>query len=188
MLALAGTIPRNLAGIDADAIARAKTGDVEAFERLYRTHVGRVHALVRRLAGNDRRNGPEELVQDVFVRAFEKLHTFRGESAFSTWLYRLAVNVVIETKRSEIRREARLSSEDALAELPERSGQRAPATAVDLERAIAALPDGARTVLVLFDIEGYTHDEIALLLEVTPGTSKSQLHRARRLMREALEK
>lgn len=188
MLALAGTIPRNLAALDDDAVARSKKGDVAAFERLYRTHVGRTHALVRRLAGRERSGKVDELVQDVFVRAYEKLHTFRGESAFSTWLYRLAVNVVIEAKRAEIRREARSAGEEALADLPERSGGRAPAAALDLERAIASLPDGARTVLVLYDVEGYTHDEIALLLEVTPGTSKSQLHRARRLMREALEK
>lgn len=187
MLALAGSIPRNITALDdGEAIVRAKNGDVAAFERLYRSNVGRVHALVRRLAAKS--DKVDELVQDVFVRAYEKLHTFRGESAFSTWLHRLAVNAVIESKRAEIRRESRTTTESALEDLPARATERAPADAVDLERAIAALPDGARTVLVLFDIEGYTHDEIAVLLEVTPGTSKSQLFRARRLMREALEK
>ncbi len=169
---------------DSDTIARAKKGDVAAFELLYRANLGRIHALVRRLGGRGAKI--DELTQDVFVRAYEKLSTFRGESAFSTWLHRLAVNVVIEEKRSQIRRDARLVQHESLSDLPVPARERAPIAAVDLERAIAALPDGARTVLVLFDIEGYTHDEIAAVLDINAGTSKSQLHRARALIREAL--
>lgn len=185
MLALVQNLSRSMSRDEIDdVIARAKKGDVAAFETLYHAHLGRIHALVRRLGGRGAKI--DELVQDVFVRAYEKLSTFRGESAFSTWLHRLAVNVVIEEKRSQIRRDARLVRTEHLSEIPVASQARAPIAAVDLERAIAALPDGARTVLVLFDIEGYSHDEIAAVLDITSGTSKSQLHRARALIREAL--
>lgn len=171
---------------DVALVAAARAGDLAAFEALYRTHVGRIVALVRRLSGRSPRS--EELVQDVFVRAFEHLGSFRGESAFSTWLHRLAVNVVLEERRARSRREARFplpGDVEALEPAPTRPDR---SVALDLERAIATLPEGARTVLVLHDVEGYQHDEIATLLEVTTGTTKAQLHRARKLLREVLER
>lgn len=170
-------------------VSRAQAGDAAAFERLYRDHVGRVYAVCLRLSGDAVR--AEELTQDVFVRAWEQLASFRGESAFSTWLHRLAVNTVLQTKRGEARYERRVATTDDLEAADRtaliRSGG-GPALRLDLERAIAALPPGAREILVLYDIEGYTHGEIAALTGIAPGTSKAQLHRARRLLREALSK
>ena len=135
----------------------------------------------------DQTGDPEEAMertQDVFVRAWGKLGSFRGEAAFATWLHRLAVNVVLTDRRSAGRRERRA---DAAAALGPRS-EPAPRAglAVDLERAIAALPPGARAVFVLYDVEGYCHEEIAALTGIAAGTSKAQLHRARKLLREAL--
>ena len=131
----------------------------------------------------------EELTQDVFVHLWEKLPTFRGESAFSSWLHRLAVNVVLTGRRVDFRRELRVVTTEDPAAIPGAAAREAPAgLAMDLERAISALPPGARAVFVLHDIEGYEHQEIAELTGIAEGTSKAHLFRARRLLREALDR
>jgi RNA polymerase sigma-70 factor (ECF subfamily) len=168
----------------ADTVRLAQQGDVAAFERLYRENVDRVFALCLRMSGDG--GGAQELAQDVFVRAWEKLGTFEGKSAFSTWLHRLAVNVCLGSRRSEGIRIAKVFGTDDL-EAYEGPGRAAePGDAIDLERAIATLPAGARTVFVMHDVEGYKHEEIAELHGLAVGTCKAQLHRARRLLREAL--
>ena len=169
----------------ADDVALAAGGDVRAFERLYRANLPKVHSLVRRMtAGRD----ADELTQDVFVRVWQKLGTFRGESAFGTWLHRLAVNVVLGSRRSEGIRVGKVFGTDDLEayETPTRPPD--PGQALDLERAIATLPPGAKMVFVLHDVEGYKHEEIAELHGIAVGTCKAQLHRARRLLREALDR
>jgi RNA polymerase sigma-70 factor (ECF subfamily) len=164
-------------------VARAARGDRRAFERVYRTHVARVHALVRRMVGAEE---AEEVTQDVFVRAWQRLGTFRGEAAFGTWLHRLAVNVVFDHRARMGRQRARFIGDDAALEAaPDRP--RDAIERADFERGIDALPDGARLVLVLHDVEGYRHEEIAERLGVTVGTTKSQLHRARLLLRRHLD-
>jgi RNA polymerase sigma-70 factor (ECF subfamily) len=175
-----------------DVISRAAAGDRQAFEGIYREHVGRVYALCVRMAGD--RGAAEELTQDVFVRAWEKLSLFRGESAFSTWLHRLAVNVVLHHRKTDGVRRSRFSSEEDpdVAVAADGSGIRqrsvGPGDRMDLEAAIAGLPPGARRVFVLHDVEGYKHEEIAGMLGITAGGSKAQLHRARLLLREALQR
>ena len=149
-------------------------------------HAGRVYGLCLRLAAEPGR--AEELTQDVFVRVWQKLGGFRGESAFGTWLYRLAVNTVLDALRSDGRRASRISFTDELASLDTPAPRVEPAAGLDLEKAVAALPPGARTVFVLHDVEGYRHEEIAALTGIAEGTSKGQLHRARRLLREMLDK
>ncbi|MFQ5679806.1 MAG: RNA polymerase sigma factor [Gemmatimonadota bacterium] len=169
---------------DAADVARASGGDTEAFERLYRRHVSAMHSLARRLAGEAE---AEELTQDVFVRTWQKLHTFRGEAAFSSWLYRLAVNVIYARLRSESARRSRLTfDETAVARAGRGRGGEPVDVKVEFERAIETLPGGAREVFVLHDVEGYKHREIAEMLSISPGTSKSQLHRARMILRHAL--
>ena len=166
-------------------VALAAAGDRRAFERLYRDHVDRVFALCLRMSGD--RAAAEELTQDVFVRAWEKLALFRGESAFSTWLHRLAVNVVLTARKSAGRRTAHDGGDDETIDaLP--TAPLAPGDRMDLEAAIAGLPPGARRVFVLHDVEGYKHEEIADFLGITSGGSKAQLHRARMLLREALQR
>jgi RNA polymerase sigma-70 factor (ECF subfamily) len=173
-------------GPDADA-ALAAAGDRTAFERLYRRHVDRVYTLCARMVGD--RTRAEELTQDVFVRAWEKLHLFRGESSFGTWIHRLAVNVVLNARKSEGRRWSRVEDDDEgdgvdrIAALPSTPGDR-----MDLDSAIAKLPPGARRVFTLHDVEGYKHEEIAEMLGVTTGATKAQLHRARMLLRGALNR
>ena len=165
-----------------DLVRRAQAGDRTAFQRLYEDHVGRVYALCLRLTGD-----PEEAMertQDAFVRAWGNLRSFRGEAAFSTWLHRLAVNVVLTDRRSAGRRERR--ADGAAAEGPRAQPAPRVGLGVDLERAIARLPPGARAVFVLYDVEGYRHEEIAEMTGIATGTSKAQLHRARKLLREAL--
>ena len=164
-------------------VSRARDGEVAAFEALYRAHVGRVHGLCRRLVGDW--HLAEELTQEVFVRAWRRLPSFRGESAFATWLHRIAVNRVIEERRARARRQDR---EDELDEALDRPAAPVPAPEhrLDLERAIATLPDRARTVFVLHDVEGWEHGEIAAATGVATGTSKAQLHRARRLLQGVL--
>ena len=172
-----------------DLVRRAKGGDSAAFEQLYREHVGRVYALCLRMTADP--GHAEDLAQDVFLRAWNKLSSFRGQAAFSTWLHRLAVNVVLADRRSQGKRWGRLIMTDDLAPFEaidggSRAGRSERGTGMDLEAAIASLPDGARTVFVLYDVEGYRHEEIAELTGTAVGTSKAQLHRARRLLREAL--
>jgi RNA polymerase sigma-70 factor (ECF subfamily) len=173
---------RDTPGADgADDVSLAREGDREAFERLYRRHVPRVHGLARRMAGGD---AADDLVQDVFVRAWQKLATFRGESAFGTWLYRLAVNVIVEDRRKRANAWRQVDDEAAVANTAV-----APADtllAVDLSAALERLPDGARQVFVLHDVEGYKHREIGKLVGITTGTSKGQLHRARMALRRYL--
>ena len=163
-------------------MAQAAAGDVCAFEQLYRTHLPRVHSLVRRMAGG---RDTDEITQDVFVRVWQKLKTFRGDSAFGTWLHRLTVNVVIERFRTEATRRQRLLDGDAIFDqiaAPLRSRD----FSMDFETALMRLPDGAREIFVLHDIEGYKHHEIGTLLEISAGTSKAQLHRARMMLRRHL--
>jgi RNA polymerase sigma-70 factor (ECF subfamily) len=165
-----------------DDVARAAAGDVSAFERVYHAHLPRVHSLVRRMAGG---HDTDELTQDVFVRVWQKLGSFRGDAAFSTWLHRLAVNVVIERFRAERARRLRLRDGDDIFETiaaPMRSRD----LSMDFETALTALPDGAREIFVLHDVEGYKHREIASLLDISAGTSKAQLHRARMMLRRQL--
>jgi RNA polymerase sigma-70 factor (ECF subfamily) len=169
-----------------ETVRRAQQGDHTAFRTLYQTHVGRVYALCLRLAGNA--SEAEEHAQDVFVRVWERLGTFRGDSAFSTWLHRLTVNEVLGARRTAGRRTARvtLAADPAdleLAPAPPTSGE---PLSDDLTQAIGRLPEGARTVFVLHDVEAYQHDEIAAMLDIAEGTSKAQLFRARRLLREML--
>ncbi|WP_419942052.1 RNA polymerase sigma factor [Candidatus Palauibacter sp.] len=174
-----GQVP---AGVAADVRAAA-FGDGAAFERLYRAHVSRVYGLVCRLAGSER---ADEFTQDVFVRAWEKLGTFRGEAAFGSWLHRLAVNVVYSRLRAvRVRRERETGGELLLTRA--RARRDSIEIRLDFEVAIERLPEGARQVFVLHDIEGYKHREIAEMLEITAGTSKSQLHRARMIMRRHLD-
>jgi RNA polymerase sigma-70 factor, ECF subfamily len=175
--------------LEADA-ARAASGDRQAFERLYRRHVNRVFSLCARMV-NDRTRA-EELTQDVFVRAWEKLHLFRGDSSFSTWLHRLAVNVVLNDRKTEGRRRNRFEEEDEETGMDGYAGivgmPLAPGDLLDLEEAITRLPPGARRVFTLHDVEGYKHEEIAEMLGVTTGATKAQLHRARLLLRETLNR
>lgn len=168
---------------DNELVRRSIAGDMRAFERLYRGHVGRVHGAILRLVGMDRARA-EELTQEAFVRAWQKLSSFRQESAFSTWLYRLGVNTALMDLR--VRREEDTTDSEALelaagGEVPFCAAERG-----DLQRAVSKLPPRARAVLVLHDVEGWKHEEIANELGMAVGSSKAQLHRARGLLRRAL--
>jgi RNA polymerase sigma-70 factor (ECF subfamily) len=174
--------------VDADdeaaLIRRACERDQQAFAQLYRRHVGRVHAICRRMTADLPR--AEELTQTVFVKLWEKLGLFRGESAFASWLHRLTVNTVLTEFRTTRRREARVFGTDDPAALETPATPSGAGLRLDLEQAIAGLPPRARVIFVLHDVEGYTHEEIARLLELETGTTKAQLHRARQLLQEAL--
>jgi len=168
---------------DTDDVRAAANGDRAAFQRLYRLHVGRIHGAVFRLAGNDHARA-EDLTQDAFIRAWQKLPGFRHESAFGTWLYRLAVNLALMDIRARGADPVSTRNEE---ELPE-SGETpfCAAERDELERCIGLLPPRARAVVVLHDIEGWRHEEIAGELGMAVGTSKAQLHRARLLLRKLL--
>ena len=170
-----------------DSIRRAQTGDVDAFELLYREHSGRIYALCLRLKAGDGADATE-LMQDVFIKAWRRLATFRGDSAFSSWLHRLAVNTMLENARSDGRRTARVLTMDDTSLLAGAARSSGIELKMDMENAIASLPKGARLAFVLHDVEGYRHQEIAEQLSVSVGTIKAQLHRARRLLRERLER
>ena len=173
----------SMAGLDGD-VAAAASGDRHAFERLYRAHVDRVYAIGTRMLAD--RQLAEEVTQDVFVRVWQKLPGFRGESTFSTWLHRVTVNVVLSRRKRAGILGARTTDDDALDGTPSRAvfvSER-----LDLDAAIAGLPAGARRVFVLHDVEGFTHEEIGEQLGITSGGSKAQLHRARMLLRAALNR
>jgi RNA polymerase sigma-70 factor (ECF subfamily) len=188
---------------DADArlVDQARRGDVGAFEYLYRREVGRVFGLCLRMTGDAGR--ARELTQNVFVRAWDRLASFRGDALLSSWLHRIAVNEVLVDARSERRRRARVvlaedqgankdsGAQESRANAPESGGVARAAdvdSRIDLDRAIAALPPGARTVFVLHDIEGYRHEEISRMTGSAEGTLRAQLHRARKLLMEALSR
>ena len=162
---------------DARAVEAASRGDRRAFERLYRRHVGRVHALCVRLAGH--RETAEDCVQETFVSAWRALPSFEARSRFSTWLHRIAVNTVLARSRGLAAR-LELTAGDDAASLDRRMVEDTPP--IDLEAAIAALPDGARHVLVLVGLYGFSHEEVSTGLGIAVGTSKAQLHRARQLL------
>jgi RNA polymerase sigma-70 factor (ECF subfamily) len=191
MTGVAAAMPKTVAGQpdeDSGLVRQARHGDEQAFEQLYRRHRNRVYGIIWRLCGGDPALA-EDMLQEAFVRAWTKLESFRGDSRFSTWLYRLAVNVALSDRRMRVRR---LERETALEGRAERMATGAKDVYadknMDLEQAIAQLPERARTVLVLFDIEGYSHAEIAEIADMAVGSSKAQLHRARKLIREELER
>lgn len=167
---------------DSECIARARQGDGTAVRELYARYSARVYAVVRRLAGDDAL--AEDYAQEAWVRAIRALPSFRGDSAFSTWLHRIAVNSALHGQRWRTRR---TSNEIPLPVAPEPArATDQPVLRIELERALRRLPPGMRQVLVLHDVEGYTHDEIAEAMGISAGTSKSQLFKARAKMREML--
>ncbi len=163
-------------------MALATGGDHQAFERLYRSSVARIHSLVRRMAGDE---VADDLTQEVYIRAWQKLSTFRGEASFSTWLHRLAVNHVLSRRATLARRRERQVPADGVLD-GVGVGPGTPGLRMDFEAAIGRLPERARDVFLLYDVEGYTHEEIAEMMGVSTGTSKSQLHRARMILRKHL--
>lgn len=176
------TEPRDEA---ADIVRRAQDRDMRAFEELYHANVPRVYAVCLRMTASATR--AEELTQKTFLTIWEKLPLFRGESAFTSWLHRVAVNTVLADLRAEHRRTQRVFATEDPAVFETPSSPPPAGTRLDLEQAIAALPPQARAVFVLHDVEGWQHDEIAEQLGVTVGTTKAQLHRARKLLQEALQ-
>ena len=166
-----------------DWIRKAQTGDSAAFERLYRMHVDKVYGLCLRMTGNVAE--AEDCAQDAFIQAWSKLNNFRGESAFGTWLHRVAVNTVLGRMRKSRREQDRIRAVSDVATTPETVGDNGGLR--DLENAIDELPSGARHVFVLHAVYGYSHDETGDMLGIAAGTSKAQLHRARRLLAQQLK-
>jgi RNA polymerase sigma-70 factor, ECF subfamily len=173
---------------DLELARRCRQGDATAFEELYRAHAGRLYNLVFRMAGSA--HEAEDLLQEVFLHAHRKLGGFRGESSLGTWLYRLAVNLCLDHLRG---RQVKMSRATDSLDAEGASEPVAPApivpsaiSRIDLDRAIARLPEGCRAAFVLHDIEGFEHHEVARLLGVNEGTSKSQVHKARMKLRVML--
>ena len=187
MSAAAGTTQTTSSALLTDDVLHAQRGDVKAFERIYKQQAGRITALCRRLASDSTRG--DELMQDVFVRAWERLASFRGESTLESWLHRVAVNVFLASERSDKRRRAHEDTVEDADELPAAIAiSSEPGDRIDLERAIAALPNGARIAFVMHDIEGYSYDEIATMSGIAAATVRVQLHRARHQLIEALNR
>jgi RNA polymerase sigma-70 factor (ECF subfamily) len=179
---------------EAETIRRAQQGDAAAFERIYQLHARRIYALCLRIVRNP--TEAEDLTQEAFLRVFRKIHMFRGESAFSTWLYRLALNVVFMKLRKKHLPEASIeettkSNEESTGQSKEVGGLDSRLTGLidrlNLERAVEQLPSAFKTVFVLHDIQGYKHHEIAEMMDWSVGTSKGKLHRARAQLRELLQ-
>jgi RNA polymerase sigma-70 factor (ECF subfamily) len=175
-------------GADLELARRCRQGDAAAFEELYRAHATRLYTLLLRMAGSSEE--AEDLLQDVFLTAHRKLGSFRGDSALGTWLYRMAVNHCLDYLRGRRARMARattsLDDEDVAEPAAAMPLVPTAVSRIDLERAIAQLPDGCRTVFVLHDVEGFEHHEIGQLLGISEGTSKSQVHKARLKLRAML--
>lgn len=171
----------------AEEAAADTNEEARTFETLYRTHAKRIYSLAYRFTGNAA--DAEELLQDIFLQAYRKLDSFRQEAALSTWLHRLAVNRCLDRLRSRAaRQDARTGSLADEGRPQPRARACSPITRLDLERAIAQLPDGCRAAFVLHDVEGYEHQEIAALLGIAAGTSKSQVHKARLRLRALLRR
>lgn len=179
----AETVRPDLTSEERGFIRRAQTGDTAAFEALYRMHVDRVYGLCLRMTGNVAE--AEDCTQEAFIQAWSKLNDFRGESAFGTWLHRVAVNTVLGRIRKSRRERDRIRAVSNDASVPETIGDSGGFR--DLEQAINELPSGARHVFVLHAVYGYSHDETSNMLGIAEGTSKAQLHRARRLLAQQLK-
>ena len=181
-------VPGDVRSADLELAKRCRSGDADAFEELYRQHAGRLYNLAFRMAGSAQE--AEDLLQDVFLHAYRKLGSFRGDSSLGTWLYRLGMNQCLDYLRGrQVRMNQATDSidEDGAAE----PAAPMPATPVavnrmDLERAIGRLPEGARAAFLLHDVEGFEHHEVAKILGVSEGTSKSQVHKARMKLRAML--
>jgi RNA polymerase sigma-70 factor, ECF subfamily len=173
---------------DRDLAARCLAGDREAFEGLYRQHAHRLYNLAYRMAGSTE---ADDLLQDVFLQAYRKLGTYKGESSLGTWLYRLAMNLCLDHLRSRHGKMAQVTDSIDEDDAPELASPGRPADAhaarLDLQQAIETLPPSYRAAFVLHDVEGYQHDEIAKLLGIAEGSSKSLLHKARLRLRSLLE-
>jgi len=168
---------------DASDVAAAAAGDVRAFERVYRRHVARIHSTAVRMLGAEE---ADDATQDAFVRAWQRLGQFRGDSAFGTWLFRLAVNVMLSRREVVATRQRRHLDDSEVIDTLSSPGA-SPELGIDFEAAMQRLPPGMRQIFVLHDIEGYKHDEIAAMLGIAQGTSKSQLHRVRLVLRKYLD-
>jgi RNA polymerase sigma-70 factor (ECF subfamily) len=176
------TMPASRVDSSAELVMRACRGDTGAFEDLYRQHVGRVYGLCLRMTGQP--ESAEDLTQDTFVSAWRSLPGYEGRSSFSTWLHRIAVNAVLAKRRSpQGRNEVSMTDEQGEQMEFQADAPMDEATPIDIERAITGLPPGARDIVVLHGIYGYSHEEAAEMLGVAVGTCKAQLHRARHLMR-----
>jgi len=169
---------------DAELIARCRAGDGDAFEALYREHSPRLYALARRMTGSEAES--EDLLQEIFLQVHRKLDSYRGDAALGTWLYRLAIRQCLDFLRSRHGRMRTASSpfDEESASLP--STRETPGAKIDIERALARLPDGCRVAFVLHDVEGLEHKQIAAALGVSEGTSKSQVFKARMKLRAML--
>ena len=173
---------------DFELAQKAAAGDGDAFEQLYRKHFRRVYALTLRMMGDPVR--AEDMTQEVFVQLFNKVGSFRGESAFTTWLHRMTVNLVLMHFRKASTRSELLTDEGEtpvqIVRGTENPESMPVVDRIALERAVQELPPGYRSVFVLHDVEGYEHDEIAKMMGISAGTSKSQLHKARLKLRQLL--
>ncbi|HEY8551488.1 MAG TPA: RNA polymerase sigma factor [Vicinamibacterales bacterium] len=170
---------------DAELIARCRAGDLGAFEELYRQHATRLYNLAYRMVGAEE---AEDLLQEIFLTVFRKLDTFKGASALGTWLYRLAMNLCLDRLRSRSAKQQLVTDalDESLAAAP--AGTLGAVTRLDLERAIASLPEGSRAAFLLHDVEGFDHHEVGQILGIAEGTSKSQVHKARLRIREFLHR
>ena len=169
---------------EADCIARAQRSDAKAFESLYRMHIDKIYGLCLRMTGSVAE--AEDCAQDAFIQAWNKLDRFRGDSAFATWLHRIAVNSVLGRMRKSKRERDRIQLATATSVSPASVADTGELR--DLSDAVDRLPEGARHVFVLFAVYGYSHAEASDMLGIAPGTSKAQLHRARRLLAQQLGK
>jgi RNA polymerase sigma-70 factor (ECF subfamily) len=173
---------------DLALVARCRQGDLGAFEEIYKAHAGRLYSLAFRMLGNGA--DAEDQLQEIFLAAHRKLESFRGDAALGTWLYRLAMNQVLDYVRSRAARTGQVTDGlDDASVLADASGHRLADRAIDridLERALGELPDGCRAAFVLHDVEGLEHKEIAHVLGIAEGTSKSQVHKARLRLRKLL--
>jgi RNA polymerase sigma-70 factor (ECF subfamily) len=162
----------------------ATTGDSDAFELVYRAYGAEVYAVCLRMVGDSVE--AQELVQDVFVRAWERRESFRGESAFGTWLHRLAINIVLERFRSDKRRDLRVTLQSDLTELGAQAAVHSSDDQLDIENSLARLPTGARVAFVLHHVEGYSYEEIAELTHLAAGTIRAHVFHARQLLMRML--
>ena len=173
--------------MDADLVTRCLAGDIDAFETVYRQHSARIYSLACRMAGSA--DDGEDLLQEIFLQAYRKLGSFKGDAALGTWLYRLAVNHCLDYVRSRQAKMNKLTETlDAAASFEPTARRETPIARLDLERAIERLPDGCREAFVLHDVEGFDHKEVGGLLGIAEGTSKSQVFKARARLRALLKK